>query len=38
MNTIFNAVDFVENPVYEKIISDLLSQQHSIVEDFFSAE
>lgn len=27
---------FVENPVYEKIISDLLEQQYSIVEDFFS--
>lgn len=25
-----------ENPVYEKIINDLLEQQYSVVEDFFS--
>lgn len=29
-------VEFVENPVYEKIISDLLEQQFSVVENFFS--
>ncbi|WP_029033107.1 2OG-Fe(II) oxygenase [Salinimicrobium terrae] len=29
-------VEIIENPVYEKIISDLLDQQYSIVEDFFS--
>ncbi len=29
-------VEIVENPVYEKIISDLMEQQYSIVEDFFS--
>ena len=30
------SVEIVENSVYEKIISDLLEQQYSIVEDFFS--
>ena len=28
-------MEIAENPVYEKIISDLLEQQYSIVEDFF---
>lgn len=28
-------MEIVDNPVYEKIISDLLEQQYSIVEDFF---
>lgn len=31
-------MEIVENPVYEKIISDLLEQQYSIVEDFFSLD
>ncbi|HKK12932.1 MAG TPA: 2OG-Fe(II) oxygenase [Flavobacteriaceae bacterium] len=38
MDALFEAIDFVENPLYEKIISDLASQHFSIVEDFFSAE
>ncbi len=29
-------MEIIENPVYEKIISDLSEQQYSIVEDFFS--
>lgn len=29
-------MEIITNPVYEKIISDLLEQQYSIVEDFFS--
>lgn len=29
-------MEIVTNPVYEKIIDDLLEQQYSIVEDFFS--
>lgn len=32
------SLEIIENPVYEKIISDLLEQQYSIVEDFFSLE
>lgn len=31
-------MDFVENPLYETIITDILSKKYSIVEDFFSAE
>lgn len=38
MDAIFEALDFVENPLYETIINDLLSQQYSVVEAFFSAE
>ena len=32
---LFEQVDFVENPQYEKVISDLLEKQYSVVEDFF---
>ncbi|WP_423817817.1 2OG-Fe(II) oxygenase [Salinimicrobium sp. TIG7-5_MAKvit] len=31
-------LEIIENPVYEKIITDLSEQQYSIVEDFFSPE
>ncbi|UZH53935.1 2OG-Fe(II) oxygenase [Salinimicrobium tongyeongense] len=31
-------LEIIENPVYEKIISDLSEQHYSIVEDFFSPE
>ncbi|MDX1603105.1 MAG: 2OG-Fe(II) oxygenase [Salinimicrobium sediminis] len=31
-------MEIIENQVYEKIISDLLEQQYSVVEDFFSLE
>ncbi len=34
----FEQLDFVENPMYETVISDLMDQQYSIVEGFFSAE
>src|SRR5690606_30954082 len=30
--------DFVENPLFETIINDLLLRQYSIVNDFFSSE
>ncbi len=36
MNQLFEAIDFVENPVYEGIISDISTQQFSIVENFFT--
>lgn len=36
MDAIFEHLDFVENPLYERIISDIASQKYSIVEDFFS--
>ncbi|MBD0831152.1 2OG-Fe(II) oxygenase [Aestuariibaculum sediminum] len=38
MNQLFEAIDFVENPVYEQIISDISTQQFSIIENFFTHE
>jgi SM-20-related protein len=38
MDAIFEHLDFVENPLYERIISDIASQKYSVVEDFFSKE
>ena len=38
MDSLFEAIDFVENPLYEQIISDIANQQFSIIEDFFTAE
>lgn len=38
MQEIFEQLDFVENPMYESIINDLMEQQYSIVEGFFSEE
>ena len=38
MSHLFEAIDFVENPLYEKIISDIARQQFSISDDFFSLE
>ncbi|MEA1787261.1 2OG-Fe(II) oxygenase [Arenibacter sp. GZD96] len=37
MAELFEQLDFVENPLYERVISDLLAQQYSIVDDFFSS-
>lgn len=34
-NELYERVDFVENPLYEKVIADLLEQQYSVVENFF---
>ncbi|PKQ45897.1 2OG-Fe(II) oxygenase [Confluentibacter flavum] len=38
MSHLFEDIEFVENPLYEAIISDILSKKYSIVEDFFSTE
>lgn len=38
MNHLFEAIDFVENPLYEKIISDIAKQKFSISDAFFSSE
>ena len=38
MSHLFEAIDFVENPLYEKIISDVATQQFSIIDNFFSLE
>lgn len=38
MDTLFEQLDFAENPQTEKIISDILDQQFSVVDAFFSPE
>lgn len=38
MSQLFEAIDFVENPLYEQIISDISTQQFSIIENFFTNE
>lgn len=38
MGHLFEAIDFVENPIYEQIISDIVTQQFSIIDDFFTSE
>ncbi|WMI69118.1 2OG-Fe(II) oxygenase [Mangrovimonas sp. YM274] len=38
MNELFEQLEFVENPLYEKVIADILTQKYSIVEQFFTAE
>ena len=38
MSHLFEAIDFVENPVYEQIISDIGKQQFSIIEVFFTSD
>ena len=35
---LFEQLEFIENPVYERVISDLIDQKYSIVDDFFDAE
>uniref|UniRef100_UPI0035612F43 2OG-Fe(II) oxygenase n=1 Tax=Mariniflexile sp. TaxID=1979402 RepID=UPI0035612F43 len=36
MSHLFEAIDFVENALYEQIISDIGSNQFSIIENFFT--
>ena len=38
MNELFEQLDFVENPLYERIISDLLESGYSITDAFFSEQ
>lgn len=37
-NALFEAIPFDANPLYETIITDIVAQKYSIVEDFFTAE
>lgn len=37
-NALFESISFEENPLYEKIITDIVAQKYSIVEDFFTTE
>ncbi|WP_179021355.1 2OG-Fe(II) oxygenase [Winogradskyella forsetii] len=36
MSKLFEAIPFVENVLYEKIISDISTQKYSIIDDFFT--
>ena len=38
MNELFDQLDFVENPLYEQIISEILELGYSIADGFFSEE
>lgn len=38
MDSLFEAIDFVENPLYERIIADISNHKFSIIEDFFTLE
>lgn len=38
MSHLFDAIDFIENPLYEQIISDIGKQQYCIIENFFTGE
>ncbi|WP_369999403.1 2OG-Fe(II) oxygenase [Winogradskyella sp.] len=38
MSSLFEAIPFTENPLYENIISDLTTRQYSIIDDFFTAD
>lgn len=38
MNTLFEEIAFIENPLYEAIIEDIISQKYGVVEDFFTAD
>lgn len=38
MNSLFEEIAFVENPMYESIIKDIISQKYAIVEGFFTSE
>ena len=38
MNHLFEAIDFVENPLYEQIITDIRKEKYSIIENFFSTD
>lgn len=35
---LFEQLEFTENPLYERIISDLLEKKYSVVDDFFNAD
>lgn len=36
MNSIFEAIPFEENPLYEQIINAIVTQKYAIIEDFFT--
>ena len=38
MEELFEQLEFKENPLFEKVIEDILIQKYSIVDDFFSPQ
>ncbi|MDG3582779.1 2OG-Fe(II) oxygenase [Galbibacter pacificus] len=36
MSELFDQLEFVEDPLYERIINDLLEQQYSVIDNFFT--
>jgi SM-20-related protein len=38
LSNLFEGIPFVENALYERIISDISSKKYSIVDDFFSED
>ncbi|UNY99916.1 2OG-Fe(II) oxygenase [Zhouia spongiae] len=38
MSELFEQLDFVEDPLFEKVIADILDRHYSVVDNFFSAE
>lgn len=38
MSALFEAIPFEENPLYERIISDISTQHYSIIDNFFTFE
>lgn len=38
MNTLFEEIAFIENPLYERIIEDIISQKYAIVDHFFTPD
>lgn len=38
MNAIYEDLDFIENPLYEKVIKDIVAHKYAIVEDFFNSD
>ncbi|MFC0603538.1 2OG-Fe(II) oxygenase [Winogradskyella pulchriflava] len=38
MNSLFEAIPFAENALYENIIADLTTKKYSVIDDFFTAD
>jgi SM-20-related protein len=38
VSALFEAIPFEENPLYERIISDISTQHYSIIDNFFTSE
>lgn len=38
MKQLFEDIAFVENPLYERIIADIISKNYAVIEDYFTAD